>query len=191
MTKLPEENTVQLGIDTPKTIQVHQMPVYKANSPGGYVPIEMTTPQGIEAWETDGGVCGLAAHGNSAVTQCQELAAMIRELEANRVILDELSDCYGMFLFTGGDVPKRPWGLVAIMSYLHRPFVADRIRTVEVQRYWDLAQAIMALGESVAVGRPRTLRARKSIADAFGSACSEVQILGNALEAAMTIVSLE
>ena len=116
--------------------------------------------------------------------------AVILELQANRIILDELSNCYGMFLFTGGDVPRTRWGLVALAS-IDYPFAADRIASGDVERYRHLAEAIMALGEAVAVGRPRTMRSRKEIADRFGAASSEIRRLESTLEAAMTKGSQE
>jgi hypothetical protein len=114
------------------------------------------------------------------------LTAMVHELETHQVILDGLETCYGMFLFTGGDVPKRSWGLAATTSYLARPFAAERISTSDVQRYRDLVQAVMALGETAALATPRSLRCRKDIADTFHGASAEMRELGSALVSVMT-----
>ena len=87
----------------------------------------------------------------------QRLTAMMLDLLANGAILDELLNCYKMFHFTGGDVPRARWRLVAIASYLEDPFASDRIGTSEAERYRDLAEEITALGQTVAAGRPRTV----------------------------------
>jgi len=110
------------------------------------------------------------------------LTAIMLELLANGVILEDLVDCYKMFRFTGGAVPRGRWRLVGLASYLESPFAADLICTNEAQRYLDLAEEIMALGQSVATGRPRTLRARRDITNEFGAASAEIRLLGRALE---------
>jgi hypothetical protein len=116
-----------------------------------------------------------------------QLLAMILELQTNRIILDGLLDCYATFRFTGGVVPRESWGLVAMTSYLERPFAARRISTAEAARYRLLAEAIMDLGHTITAGaRPRTLRSRYDIADAFGRDSAEVRALGSTLESAMT-----
>jgi hypothetical protein len=91
-----------------------------------------------------------------------------------------------VFRFTGGDVHREPWQLVAITSYLEHPFAADRICTNEAARYQDLAVAIMALGHAVVAGRPWTLRARWGIAKAFAEAAAEIRTLGSDLETGLT-----
>ena len=111
------------------------------------------------------------------------LTAMMLDLLANGAILDELLNCYRMFHFTGGDVPRPRWRLVAIASYLEDPFASDRIGTSEAQRYRDLAEEITALGQTVAAGRPRTLRARQDIVNTFAEASGEIRALEIALEA--------
>ncbi len=114
------------------------------------------------------------------------LVAMVRELQANQAVLDRLSDCYGMFRFTGGVVPREPWCLVAMTSYLERPFAGDRISSAAAGRYRQVAEAIMDLGEEVTAGaRPRTLGSRHQIADRFGRDSSEIRALGSTLESAM------
>jgi len=115
----------------------------------------------------------------------EQLAAMIQELQANRIILDGLSNCYGTFRFTGGVVPREPWALGAMTSYLRCPFAADRISTAGAERYQQLADTIMDLGQAITRdARPRTLRGRHDIADRFGRASSEIRVLANTLEPA-------
>ncbi|MBN2293935.1 MAG: hypothetical protein JXM70_16025 [Pirellulales bacterium] len=117
----------------------------------------------------------------------EQLAAMIRELQTNRIILDGLLNRYGIFRFTGGVVPTEPWGLVAMTSYLQRPFAAEHISTATAERYRHLVARIMDLGKALAAGeRPRTLRCRYDIADRFGRDATEIQDLGDKLESAMT-----
>lgn len=117
----------------------------------------------------------------------EQLLAMILDLQSNRVILDELLNCYGAFLFTGGTVPRERWNLVAITSYLQHPFAADCISTAEAERYQHLAETIMDLGQAIAAGvRPRTLRCRYDIAAMFNRESSEIQTLGRTLESAVT-----
>ena len=116
----------------------------------------------------------------------EDLVAMIRELQTNRIILDRLVNCYGVFRFTGGVVPRERWGLVAMTSYLQSPFAADRISTAAMERYRNLAEAIMDLGQSITVGeRPRTLRCRCESSDRFGRDSSELLDLESTLESAM------
>ncbi len=115
----------------------------------------------------------------------EQLTGMMLELQANQAILKELLNWCGVFVFTGGDVPRGRCGLVAINSYLERPFAADRISTRELERYRHSVGAIMELGHGLAAG-PRTLRCRKDIGDAFSRASSEIQTLETALGSAMT-----
>lgn len=115
----------------------------------------------------------------------EQLLTMISELRTNRIILDELANCYNVFLFTGGVVPRERWGLLAVTSYLQHPFAAGCISDAEAERYRHLAEAIMDLGEAITAGaRPRTLRCRHDIADAFGRESSEIRALANTLELA-------
>ena len=117
----------------------------------------------------------------------QQLLAMILELQTNRIILDGLLACYGTFRFTGGVVPREPWGLIAMTSYLECPFAASRLSTAGAVRYRQLAEAIMDLGQAITAGaRPRTLRCRYDIADTFGRDSAEIRALGSTLESAMT-----
>ena len=113
------------------------------------------------------------------------LSAMILELQNNRITLTGLLSRYGVFLFTGGDVPRGRWDLAAISTYLERPFAGDRISTAEAERYRHLAGAIEDLGQASAAGA-RTLRCRHDIGDMFGRESSEIRALGSTLESAMT-----
>lgn len=116
----------------------------------------------------------------------EELVAMILELKTNRIILDRLVNHYGVFRFTGGVVPRDPWGLVAMTSYLQSPFATDRISVAATERYRHLAETIMDQGQAITAGaRPRTLRCRYEIADRFGRDSSEIRDLGSTLESAM------
>ena len=119
-----------------------------------------------------------------------QLTGMILELQANQATLDEQANRYGVFAFTGGDVPKGRWCLVAMISYLERPFATDRISTGEVKRYRHLVEAIVELGQGMAAG-PRTLRCRHDIADTFSRASSAIQTLGSTLESALKKVLKE
>jgi hypothetical protein len=123
---------------------------------------------------------------NELPNRRDQLLAMIQELQTNRIILDELVDCYSMFRFTGGVVPREQWGLVAIASYLRRPS-ADCIFTAAAERYRQVAEAIMdQVRAMTAEAGPRTLRCRHALAEAFGRESSEIRALGSTLESAMT-----
>ena len=113
----------------------------------------------------------------------EELAAMTLELQANRTVLDGLTDRYGVFVFTGGAVPAARWDLTAMTSYLEHPAAADRISTVEIERYRDAAGAIDELGGAGTGAGPRTLRCRHDLGDRFGRAASEIRVLTDTLEA--------
>ena len=125
-------------------------------------------------------------HPGEVQRQREQLLAMIRELQTNRIILDGLVNGYGVFLFTGGVVPREPWGLVAMTSYLQRPFAVDRISTAALRRYRQVAEDIMQLGQAVTAGaRPRSRRCRHAIAECFGRESAEIRALGTTLESAM------
>jgi len=79
----------------------------------------------------------------------EQLLAMVLDLQANRIILDELVNCYGVFLFTGGVVAEEHWGLLAMTSYLHAPFAADRISAAKAERYQQLAATIVDQGQAI------------------------------------------
>jgi hypothetical protein len=119
------------------------------------------------------------------------LLAMIREWQAHRVVLDGLVDDYGVFLFTGGEVPQRPWELAATTSYLAHPIAADRLATGDVRRYRTLAETVAALGTGAAAVAPRTLRCRQGLCDTFHSAAAELRELGRALAAIVARVGAE
>jgi hypothetical protein len=125
----------------------------------------------------------MSIHG--MLDQGAQLTGMIQELQTNQATLKGLMNWYGVFVFTGGDVPRGRCDLVAITSYLERPFAADRISTGKVERYQHLVGEIMELGQGFEAG-PRTLRCRTSIGDAFRRTSSEIQTLGSALESALT-----
>lgn len=120
----------------------------------------------------------------------KQLTGMILELQTNQATLKELLDWFGVFAFTGGDVPRGRYSLVGITSYLHRPFATNRVSTGEVERYGHLVGAIVELGQAVAAG-PRTLPRRHDMADAFGRVASEIQTLGSTLESALAKVLKE
>jgi hypothetical protein len=107
---------------------------------------------------------------------------MIRELRANQATLVALRSGYGVFAFTGGELPTGQCGLEAIVSYLKCPFATDRVSTGEVDRYGHLVVAVMRLGQETLPPRPRTLRCRHQIAEAFIRVSSEARSLGAALE---------
>jgi hypothetical protein len=117
---------------------------------------------------------------------CQEeLAAMIQELQANRLILSGLLDRFSTFRFMGGTVAAEPWNLRAMSSYVRNPVAADRFATSDVQRYRQLADTIMDLEQAIAAGtRPRTLRCRHDLADRFDRASCEIHTLADTLESA-------
>ena len=116
----------------------------------------------------------------------ERLTAMLEELQTNQALLHQLNLGYRMFRFTGGDVPRQPWRLVAITSYVEHPFAADRVCTSEAVRYCYLAETIMALGQTVATGRPRTLRQRWDLAKTFAEAELEIDTIRGELATAFT-----
>jgi hypothetical protein len=112
----------------------------------------------------------------------ESLAEIVAELNSNQAILDDLTKHYRIFRFTGGDVPQRPWRLVAVTSYLEQPFLVERIGSSRVERYRELAKSIMALGLTVTKGVPRTLRHRSAIAATFVGIAAEIRAAGILLE---------
>ncbi len=116
----------------------------------------------------------------------QQSAGMRLELQTNQADLDGLSNWYSVFAFTGGAVPSGRFELLAIKSYLERPFATDCISTEEVEHYRYLIESIMIPGAGVPP-RPRTLRGRKQIADSFGRAASEIRSLGGRFESALMV----
>jgi hypothetical protein len=115
-----------------------------------------------------------------------EWSAMILELQTNRSVLNKLSKYYAKFRFTGGNVSADRWSLAAIILYLNRPFAADHVITAEVERYRQLAEAIMDLGRTIAESGPKSLQCRFDVADTFDRLSAEVRALGSTLEFAMT-----
>ena len=115
----------------------------------------------------------------------ERVTAILSELHANRAILDELVTDYNVFRFRGGEVTRGPWHLVAITSYVEHPFAADRILTSEAESYCDLAEKMMALGQAVAIARPRTLRQRWALAKTFAETAVEIRSVGGGFEAAL------
>lgn len=118
---------------------------------------------------------------------CREqlVARMILELQANRITLSEMKDWYGLFVFTGGEIPTGRYDLGALTSYLQRPFADDHILTGEMERYRHSVEAIANLGQGTAASKPRTLRCRKGMGEAFNRASLEMLSLGNGLELAL------
>jgi hypothetical protein len=106
----------------------------------------------------------------------EQLTGMMLDLHANQAALKSLGDWYGVFVFTGGNVPSGRSNLVAISSYLKRPFAIDRISVEEVERYRHLVETILQPEVAVAP-RPRTLRCRKDLGDGVDRALAEIQTL--------------
>jgi len=119
------------------------------------------------------------------------LTAMILELQTNQAVLDNLANWYGVFLFTGGDVPRGHCDVAALASYLERPFATNRISTEEVKHYGCLIETLMAIEEKTAAPRPGSRRCRHDIADLFSRVSSEIRALGSTLESALTQLSKE
>ncbi len=111
----------------------------------------------------------------------EALLGMRRELQSNRVLLKGVTNDYGVFLFTGGNLPRAPCDLAAIMSYLQHPFAAERIPTAHVERYRHLAEMVIQQGQ-VPSPSPRTLPCRRELTDAFNHLSSEIEILESTLE---------
>ncbi len=114
----------------------------------------------------------------------EHLAAIVLELQANRAVLEGLRRWYGLFVFTGGQVPTAQWNLAATHAYLEHPTASECLATAEIQRYQDLVQTIRELGHS-GTG-PTTLRYRYGLGGKFGQASSEIVGLTNALESSVT-----
>jgi hypothetical protein len=114
----------------------------------------------------------------------EELAAMLQELQANRGILDGLARWYGLFVFTGGDVPTAQWNLAAITAYLEHPSTTNCLPTSELQHYQQRIQTIRELG-TPGTGLT-TLRYRHDLGEKFNQAASKVRVLADALESSVT-----
>jgi hypothetical protein len=116
----------------------------------------------------------------------QRSAKLRLELQTNQFVLDGLLKWYSVFAFTGGTLPSGQCELAAVNAYLERPFATDCISTEEVKRYRSLIESVMMPTAGIPA-RPRTLRGRKQIADAFGWVASEIQGLGSRFESALMI----
>lgn len=121
--------------------------------------------------------------GDTPQNDREELAAMLLELQTNRGILKGLTSWYGLFVFTGGDVPTAQWNLAAMTSHLEHPLATDCLLTSEIQRYRQLVQALGGLGQSGM--RPRTLRCRHEMGHKFRQAASEIRVLTDTLESSV------
>ncbi len=113
-------------------------------------------------------------------------AGLSLELQANQAVLYGLLNWYSVFAFTGGTVPSGRCELAATNSYLELPYATDCISTEDVKRYRCLIESIMVPTAGIPT-RPRTLRCRKQMSDAFGQAASAIQNLGSRLESALMI----
>ena len=113
----------------------------------------------------------------------EELDAMLLELRTNRRLLDGMTRWYGLFVFTGGDVPTAQWNLAAMTSHLEHPLATDYLLTAGLQRYRHLIQTLGEFGQSGI--RPRTLRCRYEMGHNFRQAASEIQTLTDALESSV------
>jgi len=116
----------------------------------------------------------------------QQMARLSQELNTNQDVLNGLLNGYSVFAFTGGIIPSGRCELEAINSYLKLPFATDCVRTDEVEHYRTLIESIMIPNKELSP-RPRTLRYRKQIADAFNLAVSEIRCLGSRLLSALMI----
>jgi hypothetical protein len=116
----------------------------------------------------------------------QRSAGLNVELHANQTVVDGLSNGYSVFAFTGGAIPSGQCELAAVNAYIACPFATNCISTEDVERYQFLVKSIMIPGEGISP-RPRSLRGRKQIADAFSRAASEIQSLGGRFESALMI----
>ena len=119
----------------------------------------------------------------------EQLSAMLDELRANRAILDRLSGRYSMFRFTGGVIPAQPWATIAVTSFVSRPPRTDCVTTEEVEGYLGLIGMLVELQRGVAATvRPRTMRQRRSLTDAFQRVSSKIETLTSRLQSALTAV---
>jgi hypothetical protein len=116
----------------------------------------------------------------------QHLQAIRRELQTNRSTLNELFDCYHMFLFTGGTIPLTRWDVAAIASYIEHPCATDRNMLDDVVRYRQLAEAIQEVGKEVSGSGPKSLRKRRGFTDTFKGLFGEIRALASALESSAT-----
>lgn len=115
------------------------------------------------------------------------LSAMVLAVQSNRGAVERLAARYGMFRFTGGDIPTDVWHLEAVRSFLTSPFVTHFVTTGAVQRYQDCIKTIIALSATTPQSvRPKTLRSRHELATTFRRASADVLASGKTLESALT-----
>jgi hypothetical protein len=118
----------------------------------------------------------------SAMQERREALLAIRwEMQSNRSLLKGLRGPYGVFLFTGGAIPRMPCELAAITSYLDQPFAVERVLAVQMERYRNLAEMLIQQGQTPSP-RPRTLPCRRGLTDAFNRVSSEMEVLESTLE---------
>ncbi len=115
----------------------------------------------------------------------EQLTAMRLELLANQATCKRLRDWYGVFVFTGGDLPSGRCDLAAMAAYSKQPFAADRISGGEIVRYRRLVESALGPRPDISTG-PKTLRSRMDIGDAFDRALAEIQSAATTLESALT-----
>lgn len=134
----------------------------------------------------------LKSHGQQQPPSCatdtprndrEVLAAMLLELQTNQGILDGLTRWYGLFVFTGGEVPTAQWNLAAMTSHLEHPLATDRLVASEIQHYWRLIQALGGLAQPGV--RPRTLRCRYEMGHRFRAMASEIRLLTKTLKSSV------
>jgi hypothetical protein len=128
----------------------------------------------------------MPAHANAREYHKRIIEGVLQELHSNRVAIGALRGPYAMFVFTGGEIPRGKCRLAAVASYLASPFAGERISTEKITLYRTIAEMTAGLGEKPAAPRPRTLRCRKEIGDAFSQASSEMSLLGTGLESTFT-----
>lgn len=114
----------------------------------------------------------------------EQLRAMIGDLDDNRVALGELSIRCSLFRFTGGTIPLEGWQISRLTSYLiSGSAMYGGVAAWDVVRYLALLEELNESQRDVAnATRPRTLRARRAIMDAFEQTLSKAQSLGAHLE---------
>lgn len=114
----------------------------------------------------------------------EQLTEMRLELLANQATFQRLRDWYGVFVFTGGDLPSGRCDLAAMAAYSKQPFAADRISSGEIVRYRRLVESALGPRPDISTG-PKTLRSRMDIGDAFDRASEEIQSVATSLELAL------
>jgi hypothetical protein len=118
--------------------------------------------------------------------QSNEPQAVTLALTSNRVLLDKLTECYNVFLFTGGTLPHMQWELTVFTPSGGQSVSDAGTSEGDAERYCATARAIMELGRVVAASSPSTLRSRHKVASAFRDLSDSVKRLQPLLEAAAT-----